>query len=131
MVRQYNITSIQALDIFMCGNDRLLNDVSSGGPQLRKTQLSELDDVIRRRDTKSAAEQSFLETQAAIAPAFSSWTISRSVADDDFSRLLHTTDVDLAWKLAERMTTGDCAGHIYLYSDMEGSAPHRWFASDP
>ena len=131
LVHKYDITSIQALDIFLCSNDRLLNDVSSDGPQIRKTQLSELDDVMVRRDTESAAAQSFLETQAAAAPVVSSWTVSRSVAGDDFSRLLNTTDVDLAWKLAERMTTGDRAGQIYLYSDMEGSAPQRRFASGP
>ena len=131
MARQYHITSIQALDIFLCRNDRLLKDVGSYGPQLRKTQLSELDDVLRRRNTQSAAEQSFLESQTAAKPVFSSWTVARSVKDDDFSRLLNTTDVDKAWQLAERMTTGDRAGDIYLYSEMEGAAPQRRFASEP
>ena len=56
MAHTYKITIIQALDIFMCYIDRLLRAVSSRCPLLRKTELTELDDVIRRRDTRSAGK---------------------------------------------------------------------------
>jgi hypothetical protein len=128
---KYRLSNIRALDIFLCKNHTLFDDVVTPGPSVRKTTLTELDEVLRRRDTRSAAEQSILESQTAMTPMFSSWTVSRASADDDFTTLLGTRDVDVAWQLAEKLTTGTRSGDLYLYSDMDGASMDRRFISVP
>ena len=128
---KYRLSSIQALDIFLCRNHTLFDDVDAPGPSVRKTTLTELDDVLRRRDTRSAAEQSLLESEAAVTPMFSSWAVSRASVDDDFTALLNTRDVDAARLLVQKLTTGTRSGDLYLYSDMDGASMDRRFISEP
>ena len=131
LATKYRINSIQALDIFLCKNHALFVDVTTPGPQVRKTKLTELDDVLRRRDTRSAAEQSALESLKAATPASSSWKVSRASSADDFTKLLATRDVDKACDLAQALTTGSRSGDLYLYSEMEGTSADRRFSASP